>query len=142
MLLAAGCSSMDYGVWTHTPEGLANKDISGVRFGLPLSVSDGKVNGAEIALFLAGSAKVSGFQYSLVGMSAAHELSGMQMGFLNVTDKPLDGLQLGIFNESGGGDWQIGIVNFSSGNTDVQIGIFNYNENARFPVTLFFNRGR
>ncbi len=143
-LLAAasgvGAAEMDYGVWTDTPS-VAHSSVNGVRWGLPLSVSTGKVEGAELSILYSGTRDVEGIKYSLLGVNNGEKLEGVSVGLVNNSGATVDSIQLGLVNNSGKGGIQLGLVNNNDNDALFQLGLLNFNKNGWLPVMVFFNLG-
>ena len=136
----AGAAEMDYGVWTDSPE-IASASVNGVRWGLPLAVSSGKVDGAELSILYSGTREVTGIKYSLLGGNNGGKLEGVSVGLFNNSGATVDSIQLGLVNNSGKGGIQLGLVNNNDDDALFQLGLVNFNKNGWLPVMLFFNIG-
>ena len=140
-LTVSASECVDAGFWFDCPESLKTQDVSGVRFGLPISSSLGAVSGLELALLLADTAEVNGMQFTILGANSARFLDGLQLAALNIVRRDLCGLQLGLFNQCVSGGCQIGLINMTDGNVPCQIGLINFNPRGWLPVTILFNCG-
>ena len=136
-LLASG--DVDYGMFADIPETISTESVSGVRFGLPFAISNGIVDGAELSLCCSASSKVYGFKYTLLGVNAGDVTEGAALAFANFADKELDGVQIGLYNQSASNGIQIGLVNNCADDADFQFGLININKNGWLPFMLFFN---
>ena len=90
----AGAAEMDYGVWTDSPE-IASASVNGVRWGLPLAVSSGKVDGAELSILYSGTREVTELaqtlNYAAGELSKVDEMRRDGMKVLAVAVRDLDG---------------------------------------------------
>lgn len=109
--------------------------------GLPLAVSSGKVDGAELSILYSGTREVTGIKYSLLGVNNGEKLEGVSVGLFNNSGATVDSIQLGLVNNSGKGGIQLGLVNNNDDDALFQLGLVNFNKNGWLPVMLFFNIG-
>ncbi len=131
----------DCGFWFDVPDEITYSSIEGVRFGLPLAVSNGKVEGAELALCYSGSRDVEGLKFTLFGINRSRTLEGAELAFVNIVDGELSGLQWGFFNHSGEDGIQIGFINNCDDDAIFQLGLLNINKNGWLPAMIFINFG-
>ena len=98
-------------------------------------------SGCQIAVIGKNHAdKIKGAQCG-VCWNESHELYGMQLSALNLTDT-CHGLQIGVFNK--GDDvagWQIGAINYAKTMSGCQIGLFNVIRTSSVPFLPVFNMG-
>ena len=138
---AAISASADVGYWFDNPAEMTSANVNGCRWGLPVSSGTGLVDGAELAVLLAGTRQIDGLQLTLLGLNSASTVKGAQIAGLNMVSGKLDGAQVGVFNNSAKGGWQFGLINYCSDDAEFQFGLVNYNENGWFPVTVLVNFG-
>lgn len=111
MTILTVSAGVDFGVWKDCPDDIKYSSVEGVRLRLPVTDSNGTVEGAELALLMAGSA----------------EVEGLQIGFFNHA-KSDDGFQ-----------W--GFLNICEDDATFQLGFLNFNKNGLLPVMIFVNFG-
>ena len=135
-------ADVDFGVWKNYPSEISRSSVEGVRFGLPITSSSGTVEGAELALLMAGSAEVEGLQFTLFGINFAKKIEGLQLAFINFASQQLEGLQLGFFNHANSDEgFQWGFINYCEDDATFQLGFLNFNKNGLLPVMIFLNFG-
>ena len=142
MTMLTVSAGVDFGVWKDCPDDIQYSSVEGVRLGLPVTDSNGTVEGAELALLMAGSAEVEGLQFTLFGVNFTKKLEGLQLGFVNFVTRELDGLQIGFFNHAKSDDgFQWGFLNICEDDAAFQLGFLNFNKNGLLPVMIFVNFG-
>lgn len=134
--VAADEAKADIGVWTDVPAGIENKSITGARFGLPCSIS----NGGEFSIFYSGTRYMEGIKFTLLGVNNAEKLSGGALALVNLTQQ-LNGAQVGLVNQSAKGGVQFGLINNCNDNAQFQCGLININKNGWLPFMIFVNFG-
>lgn len=132
-------SAMDLGIWFGVPTSMKTANVKGFRLGLPITSSEGYVEGLELALFCAGTDDITGLQMSCVAL--AKEVKGVQISLVNFCSGQAQGSQFGIVNAAGKKGWQVGIVN-SSENAKLQIGLVNLNKDGLWPFSFLINFGK
>ena len=139
-LLASG--DVDYGMFKNFPAGIGTKSVVGVRFGLPCAISTGIVEGAELSLCCSATKDVYGFKYALLGVNTGDKVEGAALAFVNIAKQELDGVQIGIYNQSAKDGIQIGLVNVCSNEAKFQFGLLNFNPRGWLTVMPFINFSR
>lgn len=116
----------EIGFWFDPPEKMVSKEIEGLAVGLP--VFDGnEIEGASFALCASIFKSAEGLQATLLGFNSADSMDGIQISFVNLIKKHVSEAAV-----------QLGIVNYSTGNT-LQIGLVNINKDGLLPVMILFN---
>ncbi len=133
---------VDYGMFKDVPAGIGNKSVVGVRFGLPCAISSGMVEGAELSLCYSATETVYGFKYALLGATSGKKLEGAAVSFVNLAEKELDGVQVGLYNYSAKDGVQIGLINVCDDDAEFQFGLLNFNPRGWLPVMPFVNFSR
>lgn len=129
------------GFWFGAPASIETANVSGLKWGLPISSGHGKVVGFEWSFFCGATDTVKGFQWAMIGVNDSQDFTGMQMALVNVVEKKINGLQFGIVNKCDKEGVQIGIVN-AADNADFQIGIVNLNKNGWMPFMVGINHSK
>ncbi len=127
--------------WFDAPKSAVNKNVDGLKLGIPLGVGKADVDGAELSLFYSQARRMRGFQYAWIGLNNSERLTGAQLAFLNFigTEAVKTGVQVGFYNQSKKDGIQIGFVNNGQNNATFQFGLININQNGLFPVMIFVN---
>ncbi|MFA6293679.1 MAG: hypothetical protein WC637_17965 [Victivallales bacterium] len=129
------------GFWFDSPESIKTANVSGLKWGLPISAGQGKVVGFEWSFICCATDTVEGFQWAMLGANVSQDFTGLQMSVVNVVEKKISGVQLGIVNKCDKEGVQIGIVNVAE-NADFQLGLVNLNKNGWLPFMVFINHGK
>lgn len=111
-----GLRGVEVGVlWNHKSE-----FVSGVQIAAGANISNGPVDGVQIALV------------NIAGQNS----EGLQLGLTNFAED-LNGLQVGLFNWGSQTEVQIGIINIAE-KSDFSLGIFNLNWGYALHPVLWF----
>lgn len=109
---------------------------------IPMAYS-AQMNGLRITLFYGDCNRLNGLDLALLGanrvrerfnglaiapvFNRANSAAGLDLGFANVVENELYGLQVGAWNHAGHGyGAQLGLVNTSSSFAGLQVGLFNW----------------
>lgn len=115
-----------------------NANMTGFDLGL-VNFSDGKMVGVQFGAFGWDKGDVTGWQYNFLGNITGGKATGLQMGFLNLTDEAL-GVQWGAVNiaEAPTG-LQFSVVNVANDLKGLQLGLVNVAKNGFLPIFIIFN---
>jgi hypothetical protein len=138
--MAEEYNAMDVGIWFGIPTSMKTANVKGFRLGLPMTSSEGYVEGFEFSLFYAGTDDITGLQSSFI-VAMTKEVKGAQISIVNLCSNEAIGSQIGVVNIAGKHGWQIGVFN-SSENARFQFGLLNMNKNGWLPVFPIVNFGR
>ncbi len=130
----------DWGICKGVPSEFGDKNITGARFGLPISAGEGRVEGGEFSLIYSGTRDMEGIKLTLLGATNAERLNGGALALVNLADH-LRGAQVGVVNQSNKGGVQVGLVNVCSDDAMFQCGLICVNKNGWLPVMILFNFG-
>ena len=76
--------------------GLVDGDFTGWQGNFLASVTNGNMQGLQVGAYTHSGAGSSGLQWGLV--NTADDFSGLQVGFVNITEVMRSGLQIGLIN--------------------------------------------
>ncbi|NOY75091.1 MAG: hypothetical protein GXP32_04785, partial [Kiritimatiellaeota bacterium] len=93
-----------------TPSSSNYSNVSGLRFGLPVSGGDTKVYGIETAIFCCCTKEVRGIQTAPL-FCVSTRITGIQASPVNIADDVV-GMQFGLVNISKNATFQLGLVNY------------------------------
>ncbi|MCL9780707.1 hypothetical protein M9194_04550 [Vibrio sp. S4M6] len=131
---------------TNSPEQTKVTESSIDKTRLQLSLpgtnwGEGNVSGARVALFYGRTDKVTGFNYTVLGVSDVKEFKGFQLGFLDVNRNRVDmqGAQFGLanWNDNTATGGSFGLLNYTGEQfTGAQFGLVNWNDNNASSASL------
>ena len=142
VLLSAAEESFQVGFWFGVPAETVRSDVEGIKLGIPVSSGEGKVAGAELSILCSATKHLTGFQWAWFGLTSTNDLKGVQLSFLNLSNRLSEGLQLGILNHSAKRGFQWGLINHRSNNARFQLGLINVNKDGWLPIMIFVNFGK
>lgn len=123
---------LDFGI------GSKSASVTGVQLDLLFAQTEYELRGVSMAWIINLANDVYGAQVGL--LTKAENLSGAQLGFVNMANHSATGVQFGLFNQAeyihGA---QIGFVNYAKTIEGLQVGILNIAENGWFPAMVLVN---
>lgn len=124
-------TGLDFGIGSDTAS------ISGLQWDFIYAKAD-EVKGVQAGL-VAKHADLSGVQFGLVNFSD-RSLTGAQLGYVNLAYGSVTGVQFGLYNQAEEvNGLQLGFVNNVKNINGLQIGIVNMAGNGWFPVMVIVN---
>lgn len=123
---------LDFGI------GSKSAAVTGVQLDFLFAQTEYELRGVSMAWIINLANDVYGAQAGL--LTKAENLTGAQLGFVNMANHGATGVQFGLFNQAeyihGA---QIGFVNYAKTIEGLQVGILNIAENGWFPAMVFVN---
>ena len=125
-------TGIDFGIGSKTDT------VTGVQMDLIFAQTEYELKGASFAWIINLANEVYGAQFGL--LSKAENSTGAQLGFVNISNRAISGVQFGFFNQAeyvhGA---QVGFVNYARTIEGLQVGILNIAENGWFPAMVLVN---
>ena len=95
-LSLVGLNTGDVSGVSFTGVGLVDGDFTGLQLSWIAAVAEGNMQGLQWALYTKSGGGSSGVQFGLLNTS--DDFSGLQVGFVNITETMRSGLQIGLVN--------------------------------------------